>query len=451
MTGAVSISDIYFLNINFTWAARPTISHPASWVGQGNAAAPGDATWDDLTGGCLRIVSTTLSVNYTYFYQVLTNFPGGAIFCATVQPPTFEGITLRSQRCVVEKGQSQNLDEGFYGHMIYVAAQQNDVAKEPPSTLNSSRVLDSFAANAGSYFGGIAWVNVPFSVLVHGVNVTRVNGDHSDGLLLSGQNDARLTVEYSLFSNCSNAYGIVVFQSLVVNAKVDMCNFVHQKAELAAIFVLTYDVNNPPTLTVSNSVIDTDVRLVGIISYDTGNPLKITVAKCQFSNAANLLAGYISGTAGMQPITVPTDGVTCNVALAAMTTAAIDSDLANIPMPSLTVTLAFTESQTFSPLGAHATASVYAAGTGTVSAGVLATIFGILSLIMFLFLIYLRRGSAATYHLIGRFQKDLEFDGVEAVVPYDEDQPDKEYTYSVSYEYYYDSDNDAHEEKPQES
>jgi hypothetical protein len=62
---------------------------------------------------------------------------------------------------------------------------------------------------------------------------------------------------------------------------------------------------------------------------------------------------------------------------------------------------------------------------------------------MFLFLLYLRRGSAATYKLIGRFHKGLEFDGAAEAVAYEDDAPDVEYTYSVSYEYYYDSEGEA--------
>jgi hypothetical protein len=169
--------------------------------------------------------------------------------------------------------------------------------------------------------------------------------------------------------------------------------------------------------------------------------VSIVVKNAVFSNT-NLSLCTIEGE--MEPTNeTDIDNVTWDVGLDADAWVPIDGELAQIPAPKLTVTVPFTESKTFSLLAPHKSASVFVLATSGISAGVLATIFGILSLIMFLFLLYLRRGSAATYKLIGRFHLGLEFDGAAVAVAYEDDKPDVEYTYSVSYEYYYDSEGEG--------
>jgi hypothetical protein len=130
----------------------------------------------------------------------------------------------------------------------------------------------------------------------------------------------------------------------------------------------------------------------------------------------------------------------------------LSEELGMIPTPRLPQTLPFTASSSFSPPRVMGHSMIFALAS-SVSAGVIATIFGILSLIAFLFGLYLRRGQAAKYHLIGNFKKQWEFDGVEK--EYADEEPDAtgdddestavtsghplsyDYEYSYSYDYSY--------------
>jgi uncharacterized membrane protein len=78
------------------------------------------------------------------------------------------------------------------------------------------------------------------------------------------------------------------------------------------------------------------------------------------------------------------------------TTLALAGYWTRMPTPRLTHTLNFTASGVFTLASINGKSSLFGFMSG-VSAGVIATIFGILSLIAFVFLLYIRRGSQAHY------------------------------------------------------
>jgi uncharacterized membrane protein len=80
-------------------------------------------------------------------------------------------------------------------------------------------------------------------------------------------------------------------------------------------------------------------------------------------------------------------------------------------------------------------ASIFQVGS-LVSAGVIATIFGILSLIVFLFMLYWRSGNRIKYYTIGEFAPRDEFDAV--VADDHRAKADYSFSYSATYEYEYD-------------
>jgi hypothetical protein len=126
----------------------------------------------------------------------------------------------------------------------------------------------------------------------------------------------------------------------------------------------------------------------------------------------------------------------------------------DLPRIVLSNTRSFTPSFTFTPHPVQGSASIFAFGS-QVSTGVIATIFGILSFIGFIFLLYLRKSAAKKFQLVGVLTYGDEFDGEQ---PHEDDydivdasgewtvsggtsgERDESYSYSVSYEYSYSND-----------
>jgi hypothetical protein len=438
----VNITDTYFMNLNFTFANAPVENFPTSPYYDLDE-------WRDFSGGCLRIKSDYLYVSNCYFYQINTHFFGGAIFSVTLHNPIFSQLIIRSHSCNISEDlpyeHVARHGPDFYGNMIrtfLLLRAESGVSSSETLVFNYSSVLDAHFHTflGGSAFGGIA-LNSSSSVMVNAINLTRVNGELSNGLqFMVAQYGTFPTIQYSYFQNCSNyAFGIIVFTAISnVGPKIEFCNFVEQTSDQGLISIFQNSVGaEPPDLVVQNSII----LAIGNLFVFYGGTARIRMKDVAFANPEGNLVKFTNDATPMNFTLITESDVVVNVGLDYAYRMDIGEEIGKIPKWKLTVTLAFTPSKTFSLWQAHNTPSVFANSTSGVSAGVLATIFGILSLIVFLFLLYVRRGSAVTYKLIGRFSQNLEFDGVAPAVAYDNDVAEYEYTYSVSYEYSYASEN----------
>jgi hypothetical protein len=409
---------------------------------------------DPFTGGCLRVVAVNLLVEDCYFYSIRSDFYGSAISATLTSPPVLSRLTLRSISVLPETTGSDVLDIQPYGAMISIRSplcntgggyQEGDA----PVLFNASVLYDNTNIQVGNALGGVA-IWTPWEITIRALNLTRVNSPLSNGLLFQTcVPSLSLSVAFCEFSNCTNeAYGIIVLYFSSNTPVIDFCNFVNQTVNWGLIPWLGATGTGEETrLTLSNSVILVSGPLICVIAPSSSKPLQLILQNCVFSFPTEQLSSdHVQEGESPAGVTVVNKGmVTFDVGINATFRMPIDDELAKYVRPSLTVTLAFTASSEFPPLSIHDATSIFAMST-SLSAGVLATIFGILSLIVFLFLLYLRRGSAQKFKLIGRFNPDLEFDGAGRAVAYDADAADVEYTYSVSYEYYYDSEGKPAEE-----
>jgi hypothetical protein len=207
-------------------------------------------------------------------------------------------------------------------------------------------------------------------------------------------------------------------------------------------------------LVLMSSALIIDIPIAGLAAAgDPTDPVLVTISRCIYGLAWN---EALSGNENITLGGVPATGDRLSAAYppsSPWTVVNLTDFIHAIPVFKLTATQPFSPSGTFSPYPVQVSPSTFGLGSAAVSAGVLATIFGILSFIAFLFLMYLRRGATGRFQIIGRFCNAGDFDGVHH--DYDDEQfpedmtqgtmttehgPDYSYSYSVSYEYDYSED-----------
>jgi hypothetical protein len=130
----------------------------------------------------------------------------------------------------------------------------------------------------------------------------------------------------------------------------------------------------------------------------------------------------------------------------------LSSYLQDLTTFTLQETREFTPSQTFSPRPVERSPDIFAFGSSQLTPGVIATILGILCLVVFLFLLWMRKYASRNFQLVGTLHTRDEFDGVELrpeEYDLDDEDPDGEwdttiatvadepYSYSIAYEYSY--------------
>jgi hypothetical protein len=427
------------MNVNFTWASQGFL-HPGTWADSVNPWDDTAEALDPFTGGCLRVVADTLFVEDCYFYSIRSDFYGSVISAYTRFSPVLSRLTIRSVSTLPEATGVDLLDTGPDGAMISLRGDRDGESDDVPLVFNSSILYDNDNVQPGQAMGGVAiWAR--WDIVIRALNLTQVNSPTSNGLLFRAHvADSGLSVAFCQFANCTNeAYGIIVLFYCTDVPVIELCNFLNQTVMWG---LIPWMGSGGPAQTTTVTLRDSVFLVNGPVFYtiqkgSDGQRLVVQMARCVFSVPQSEFWNAVDLT-DPPSITLYPQNVEFDAGLEASTRAPIEGELAKYVRPPLTVTLAFTASSEFPPLSVHDTKSVFAFST-SLSAGVLATIFGILSLIVFLFLLYLRRGSAQTFKLIGRFNPDLEFDGAGRAMAYDQDAAEVEYTYSVSYEYYYDS------------
>jgi hypothetical protein len=285
--------------------------------------------------------------------------------------------------------------------------------------------------------------------------MTRCDGPLSGGLVFGSHPSVPQTwyqivyLSDSHFADSENSgFGAVFFNYLnTFEGDIRRCNFINQTVgpDRGLIGIRTLG-----TLTIEESVLlVTGPMVLLLFGFEGDFRVTVNILNCLFSGYPEDLLGtdYV-GIGQISNIILETREIRAGVGTVlsvieanGYTLVPIDAELARIPTPTLTHTLIFTPSNTLPTLPMQLGSSTFA-NVNTVSAGVIATIFGILSLIAFLFLLYLRRGSAVTYQMIGRFADNIEFDEALLEKEGKQEEAEVEYTYSVTYSYYYESDAD---------
>jgi hypothetical protein len=425
----VTVAGTYFININFTNRGLP----PAA-VGAVPDYVSEWASWQNYAGGCLFVRARNLIVGLCYFYQVHSHYVGSAIFSLTEAAPQYQFLTFRSFSCSNPTPPVSTLQ----GSVVRSEWPLEDQAADTGS-LNYSRIHQTaFGGMSGFNLGGFAFVTGG-DVVCHALNCSKVDGHISGGLLMSSKGDGFVArVAYSAFVECYNGLDGVItafrWYDTLYQVDVSQCNFVNLTSTTyttatGASTGGAIGVTPRGSCNVDGCIFICNISAVVAIDFVSIGEIEVALTNSVFARERDFATrGDMVLFESGNTFDVYKSGQTTTLALAGYWTGK--------PTPRLTYTLNFTASAVFTLASVMEKSSVFGFMSG-VSAGVIATIFGILSLIAFLFLLYVRRGSQVHYVVLGEFGREDDFEGPAGAGG---GALDESYSYTVTSSYTYSGD-----------
>jgi hypothetical protein len=290
----------------------------------------------------------------------------------------------------------------------------------------------------GFDFGGAAFFTND-DVVCHVLNCSKADGGISGGLLMNGKGENFLGhVTYSQFVECYNGLDGVItafrWYQTAYRVEVSQCNFVNLTSTAYTVSTGAFTggaigVTPLGLLNVDHCIFICNISAVVVVQSLFSGPVEVTLTNSVFAREKEFTTlGDMHVVESGNTFDVYKSGVTMTLALAGY--------WSGKPTPRLTKTLDFTASGFFTPASIRGMSSMFGFSSG-VSAGVIATIFGILSLIAFVFLLYIRRGSQVHYVVLGEFAREDDFDGPAGAAG---GAADESYSYTVTYSYTYSGD-----------
>jgi hypothetical protein len=475
---SVVITDTYFMNVNITLFCcgfSQTLPNYDPYFGSTNVVNENDQWSPGLYGGALFARAETVSIANCYFYAIFSEAPAAAFFARSRNPLHLAALTIRAVTCKMYPWLVKP-DAQAYGGIFFGATRriEPNLIPDAVTDFNISTVYATHCQNQnvqienvrydGQIMGGML-LNSFDRIVVNGVNCTNLNGDLNSGVLFASQlepaatQDATFQYSQIVNSQCA-AYGIVLFLFQVLSVPPTpwtgaISASVFHNISTSPVEGTTWNGpvigfprwENSGTLTIRDSVFTGQTPILdrgAFYNPPTPVPMHLTLVLlgtigCSLPKEQAFVGGAESAVSDAGS-TYATLG--WPVALPQLPDAL--NQMQQIPPHRLTQSANFTPSNTHWPPTIKGHTQLFAL-SDSVSAGVIATIFGILSLIAFGFLVYMRRGAANKFHILGKFGAAYDFDNTtyeyaaeeKAQDNEDSDNEDAEADLSYSFEYSY--------------
>ena len=379
----------------------------------------------DLKGSCVYIKAYDAQVVNCYFFAVASYRSGGCIYVEDIYNHLTEAVVTGCMFRSVEQYTQREVDASYiYGVCCELGMVQVDSTGLDFSLLGSAEIKYSSITNCKFnpdgvnhiQYGIIAFASNHIAAL--GLNISHskcsslngqiYSGIYSLGYFSSSTDDPnpdrnKTYTQLNFYENDYLEQGLFSVYVLddVSAFSMNQVNFIDNN-NLGGVgvwynsFYDNFDFQISLQNIVSNNVLP-------FINSDSQGRTIVNLTNCAFTSIISS-----EGSSSIQLLSL------INVLTNQPEVEEIElPELSNIPSLELTQTLAFTQSDSFTPHSFHFSPSEFSlTGSGIITAGVLATIFGIISFIAFIFLLYLRRGSMTKYRIIGFFEDRDQFASV---------------------------------------
>ncbi|OHT15204.1 hypothetical protein TRFO_14399 [Tritrichomonas foetus] len=380
----------------------------------------------DSFGTCIYIKSLQALVSDCYFFSILSYRPGGAVFIDDAYLSESDGNVTR---CIFHSITQYTLNDLHYSFLSGVAVSFGQVVSRPNEAgnmlLEYKLINDAnmeyctvkhcqYSPDGVNHHQNGILTFASNQVRAHALNITQTRILKSEGQIYGSiftlgfhnrdNHNSKSYTELNFYDNQFSDLGLFTTYTInkVYNLILDTANFFNNTALGSRTQWVNYFAKSSECsieATIQNVRSNSEIPF-----FDDIHP--------QFT-AYSLRNCFFAGVIKKDGSAIVFDVIE-NIKTNFLDVSPIDLPaFVDLPTMELAQTLEFTQSNSFTPPSYKNSATMFdLKGEGPITAGVLATIFGILSFISFVFLLYMRRGSGEKFHVIGKFSRKDEFDEV---------------------------------------